>query len=94
VTSRRSAALAATIATLLAILVLVAMPAAPLPVARSVAAGPSPTPAYAGDPRSSGEGAGLVGQPLLALGAVLTIGLASAGVTLLYVRLTARRGRG
>ena len=42
--------------------------------------------------RSSGQGPGLVGDPLFALVAVVTIGLASVVATLVYVRLTARRG--
>lgn len=45
-----------------------------------------------GDLRSSGEGAGLAGSPLLAIGAVLAIGAGSAAATLVYVRLTAGRG--
>ena len=60
-------------------------------VATSVlAASPSPGPA-AGDPRSSGQGPGLVGDPALALLAVVAIGVASVVATLIYVRLTARR---
>ena len=42
----------------------------------------------AGDTRSSGEGAGLAGAPLVAVGIVLAIGVASAAATLAYVRLT------
>jgi hypothetical protein len=57
-----------------------------------LAADASPTPAIVGDPRSSGEGAGIVGRPLVAIGGVLAIGLLAAGGTLLYVRLT-RSGR-
>jgi hypothetical protein len=48
----------------------------------------SPSPAAGGDPRSSGEGPGLVGQPLLAIGAVIGIAIASIVATLLYVRMT------
>ncbi|MBA3778313.1 MAG: hypothetical protein H0X16_03230 [Chloroflexi bacterium] len=49
----------------------------------------SPTPeVVAGDTRSEGEGAGLVGQPLLAAAGVILLGLAVVGVTTLYVRLT------
>jgi len=44
-----------------------------------------------GDPRSSGQGPGLVGNPALALLGVLGVGLAAVVATLLYVRLTARR---
>jgi hypothetical protein len=56
--------------------------------ARVLAAAPTPTPAQVGDPRSSGEGAGLVGSPLLAVGGMLVVGLVAAGGTLIYVRLT------
>jgi hypothetical protein len=44
-----------------------------------------------GDPRSSGQGPGLVGSPFaIAIGVVL-LGLIAAGGTLLYVRVTDRR---
>ena len=55
-----------------------------------IAASPSPAPGAA-DPRSSGQGPGLVGDPLFALVAVFAIGLLSVGATLAWVRLTARR---
>ena len=48
----------------------------------------SPTPAAGGDPRSSGQGPGLVGEPGVAVLAVVAIGLGSLLVTLVYVRLT------
>jgi hypothetical protein len=52
----------------------------------------SPTPgAEVGDPRSSGQGPGLVGDPGLAVLAVVAIGLGSVIATLVYVRLTAGR---
>ena len=57
------------------------------------AATPDPTQALGGDPRSSGEGPGLVGQPVIAIVAVVAIGLAAAAVTILYVRLTDRTRR-
>lgn len=58
----------------------------------AIAASPSPSGGAAGgDPRSSGEGPGFVGDPIVAIVAVLGIGLASAAITYLYVRLTAGR---
>lgn len=56
----------------------------------TLAASPSPG-TDGGDPRSSGQGPGLVGDPAFALVAVVAIGLISVAVTLAYVRLTARR---
>jgi hypothetical protein len=53
-----------------------------------LAADPSPTAAAGGDPRSSGQGPGLVGDPLFAIGIVVGIGLLALGATLLYVRMT------
>jgi hypothetical protein len=58
-------------------------------VPMALAASPSP-PAGGGDPRSSGEGPGLVGEPFLALLAVIGIALVALAVTTAYVRLTAR----
>ena len=57
----------------------------------AVAASPTPDP-IGGDPRSSGQGPGLVGDPLFAVLAVVVIGVVSLIATLAYVRLTARRG--
>ena len=57
------------------------------------AASPSPTPAGAGDPRSAGEGPGFVGTPLVAIGAVVGLGILAVLVTLAYVRLTGGRRR-
>jgi hypothetical protein len=54
----------------------------------ALAESPSPTAAAGGDPRSSGQGPGLVGDPLLAMVVVVLIGLAAFGATLLYVRAT------
>jgi len=53
----------------------------------TMAASPDPSPLIGGDTRSGGEGAGLAGQPLLALAAVLILGLLTAGVATAYVRL-------
>ena len=57
----------------------------------TLAASPTPDP-IVGDPRSSGQGPGLVGDPLFALLAVIAIGVGSVVATLVYVRLTAKRG--
>jgi hypothetical protein len=54
-----------------------------------LAATPIPTAVAAGDPRSSGQGPGLVGDPLTAILIVVAIAVLSIGATLLYVRLTA-----
>ena len=59
--------------------------------AATLAASPSP-PAAGGDPRSSGQGPGLVGDPLFAVLAVVVIGVLAVIATLVYVRLTADRG--
>jgi hypothetical protein len=57
------------------------------------AASPSPSPAVGNDPRSSGQGPGLVGDPATAILLVLGIGLITVAVTLLYVKATGgRRG--
>ncbi len=55
-----------------------------------LAAEPSPTP-IGGDPRSAGEGPGLVGDPLFAIGLVVLIAVAAVVLTTAWVRLTARR---
>jgi len=56
-----------------------------------LAASPAPSAGagYGGDTRTSGQGPGLVGSPLYALGGVLVVALVSIGVTLIYVRATA-----
>jgi len=52
----------------------------------------SPTPGTeAGDPRSSGQGPGLVGDPLFAVLAVVVIGVTAVLLTLAWIRLTPRR---
>jgi hypothetical protein len=53
-----------------------------------VALAASPSPGQGGDPRSSGEGPGLVGQPGLAILAVLGIAVLAIVVTRIYLRLT------
>lgn len=52
--------------------------------ALAVAATPTPDPV--GDPRSPGQGPGLVGDPLLAIAAVVAIGILALVATLAYVR--------
>ena len=44
-----------------------------------------------GDLRSEGTGPGLVGNPLLILGAVVALGLGTAALTLVIARLVQRR---
>ena len=44
-----------------------------------------------GDPRSNGQGPGLVGSPVAILIGVVLLGAAAAGGTLLYLRLTRER---
>jgi hypothetical protein len=57
----------------------------------ALAASPSPTAASGGDPRSSGQGPGLVGEPLMAIAVVLGLALVAVVVTSVYVRLTGGR---
>ena len=59
----------------------------------AVVLGASPSPnAGGGDPRSSGQGPGLVGDPLFAIVGVIAVGLAALLLTIAYVRITSRRG--
>jgi hypothetical protein len=51
----------------------------------------SPTPDAVGDPRSSGQGPGLVGDPLMAIVIVIAIAVLALVVTVAYVRVTAGR---
>ena len=51
----------------------------------------SPTPDPVGDPRSPGQGPGLVGDPLTAILVVAAIAILALAGTLAYVRLTERR---
>lgn len=55
-----------------------------------LAASPEPSAGadYGGDTRTSGQGPGLVGSPLFAIGGVLAVALISIGITLAYVRAT------
>jgi hypothetical protein len=55
------------------------------------AATPEPTQIGGGDPRSAGEGPGLVGAPLVAIGVVIGLGILAALATFLWVRLTGGR---
>ena len=57
----------------------------------TLAASPSTSAAAGGDPRSSGQGPGLVGEPLVAIGLVLGIALIAIVATTVYVRLTGGR---
>ena len=52
------------------------------------AASPSASPAPGGDTRSSGEGPGLVGQPVVIAFGVIALGAVTAAATVLYVRAT------
>jgi len=49
---------------------------------------PSPTVVGSGDTRSEGEGAGLVGAPVLIALGVVGVGLVMAAGTLVYLRLS------
>ncbi len=60
--------------------------------ASTLAAEPGATPGTGGDPRSPGQGPGLVGDPLFAIGVVVLVALVSIGLTFGYVRLTGSRG--
>jgi hypothetical protein len=70
----------------LALLVAVVLLLTLAPIA--LAATPVPTTVSGGDPRSAGEGPGLVGTPVVAIAAVFGLGIAAAAVTIAYVRLT------
>jgi hypothetical protein len=59
--------------------------------ATALAATPTPSAAAGGDPRSAGQGPGLVGDPAFAVLAVVAIGLAAVLLTVVYLRLTAPR---
>lgn len=57
----------------------------------ALAASPEPSAGadYGGDTRTTGQGPGLVGSPLYAIGGVLAVALISIGITLVYLRATA-----
>jgi len=63
-------------------------PAAHAFVATALAATPGPTVAAGGDPRSNGQGPGLVGTPGLAILGVAAIAIVAVVATTIYVRLT------
>lgn len=54
-------------------------------------ASPSPSGGIGGDPRSSGQGPGLMGDPAFAILAVIAIGVLATLGTLAYVKLTGGR---
>ncbi len=90
---RPAAAALALAVTLTSLAPFVAAPGIVPGIARAAGASPAASTTAtaapeAGDTRSSGEGAGLAGAPLVAVGIVLAIGAASAAATLAYVRLT------
>lgn len=58
----------------------------------ALAASPSPAGAAGGDPRSSGQGPGLVGDPMTAIALVAAIAIVSLVLTLAYVRMTGGAG--
>ena len=60
-------------------------------VAAALAASPDPTQRPGGDTRSSGQGPGFVGEPVLAVLGVIGIGLLSVLGTIAYVRFTGGR---
>jgi hypothetical protein len=60
-------------------------------VATVLAASPAPSEVTGGDPRSNGQGPGLVGTPGLAILGVAAIAVVAVVVTTLYVRFTAPR---
>lgn len=60
-------------------------------VAPALAASPTPSGPIGGDPRSVGQGPGLVGDPAMAILIVVAIGLTAVVLTLAYVKLTGGR---
>jgi hypothetical protein len=56
----------------------------------ALAESPSPSPGTysGGDTRTAGQGPGLEGSPLYAIGGVVVVALVSIGITLIYLRTT------
>jgi hypothetical protein len=73
--------------------VLPAVVSAVVPVALGASPGTEATPATGGDPRSEGEGPGLVGEPALAILAVVAIAIVAIVLTTAWIRWTAARDR-
>jgi hypothetical protein len=89
--NRDRARLAAVLLGLAGLLLVAALAAALLPFVLPPAANAaSPSPAAGGGTRSPGEGPGLVGDPLAAIGVVALIAIVSAAATYGYVRLSRR----
>lgn len=61
---------------------------APAAAPSAAADSPSPTVVGSGDTRSEGEGAGLVGAPVLIALGVIGVGMVVAGATLVFLRLS------
>jgi hypothetical protein len=89
---RRSLGLALGLAVVTAgLLVALALGAEPSPAPTAFAPTAPAVVIESGDLRSEGTGPGLVGDPLLILGAVVVLGLGTAALTLLIARLAQRR---
>ena len=58
----------------------------------ALGASPAPSEAVTGDPRSSGQGPGLVGDPATAIVIVVIVAVVAVGLTLVYVRATGGPG--
>jgi hypothetical protein len=86
--SRAAFALLAAGVVLIAAGIAWAVVAALVPPAVAAASPSAPPGGGGGDPRSVGEGPGLVGDPLFAIGAVVLIAVAAIVLTTLYVRAT------
>ena len=65
-----------------------------VPVALGASPGAAASPATGGDPRSSGEGPGLVGEPVIAVLAVIGIAILAVVVTTAWIRWTANGPEG